>query len=224
MYNVWLPPAVFNPLTFPTMNDGSLLAEKAQFLTVDYVSTLGDSDAFTAEIIGNEYELTKLYFHPKLVGYDGKPKLMAKVRRSTRINDWFADSFMTKFVIDEIEPGLTGIEKGLTFAEAYASEFKLPSHFMVTGFEPGLDKQGNPMYRRDALSALKLQKLLKGDYEAYRSKEQSPAKSEAYRTISANVTKLFLDNLCTKPGAGLTPENEIKYRLGTLKVRVIAVV
>jgi len=204
------------------MNNDSLLAAKAQFLTVDFLSSLSESDGMTAELVGREFTIAALYPHKTLKDYNGNPKVMIKAVRDGKVNEWFAESVLTRFSVDSCEAGIT-IAKGRSFADA-ASEGVLVSRFTVTGSTPAVDRNGYAQYRRDALSALKVQKLLKGDYEAYRSKEASPEKSEAYRTIAANIEDLFLDSLCTRPNGPLTPENEAKYRLVNPTVLVAEVI
>lgn len=204
------------------MNKDSLLAAKAQFITVDYLSSLSESDGMTAELVGKEFTIEAIMPHKTLKDYNGNPKIMIKARRDGKVNEWFADSVFTRFSVDSCEAGIT-IAKGLTFAEA-AGNGTMVIRFTVTGSTPAFDRNGFAQYRRDALSALKVQKLLKNDYEAYRSKEASPEKSEAYRTIAANIEDLFLDSLCTRPGGALTPENEAKYRLVNPSVLVAEVI
>ena len=204
------------------MNKDSLLAAKAQFLTVDFLSTLSESDGMTAELVGREFTIEAVYPHKTLKDYNGNAKVMIKAARNGKVNEWFADSVLTRFSVDTCEAGIT-IPKGRSFAEVL-SDGKMVVRFTVTGSTPATDRMGYPQYRRDALSALKVQKLLKGDYEAYRSKESSPEKSEAYRTIAANIEDLFLDSLCVRPGGTLTPENEAKYRLVNPTVLVAEVI
>lgn len=193
------------------MNKDSLLAAKAQYLTVDYLSSLTEADGMTAELVGRQYTIDSVYPHKTLKDYNGNPKLMLKAVRDGKVNEWFADSVLTRFSVDSCEAGID-LPKGHTFADVLR-EGKMVIRFTVSGSTPAVDRNGYPQYRRDALSALKVQKLLKNDYEAYRSKESSPEKSEAFRTIAANVEDLFLDSLCVRPGGSLTPENEAKYRL-----------
>lgn len=204
------------------MNKDSLLAAKAQFLTVDYLSSLSESDGMTAELVGREFTIEAVYPHKTLKDYNGNPKIMIKASRNGKVNEWFADSVLTRFSVDSCEAGIS-IAKGRSFADTL-SDGMMVVRFTVTGSTPAVDRNGCPQYRRDALSALKVQKLLKGDYEAYRSREASPEKSEAYRTIAANIEDLFLDSLCTRPGGSLTPENEAKYRLVNPTVLVAEVI
>lgn len=204
------------------MNNDSLLAAKAQYLTIDYLSSISEADGMTAELVGKEFTITDLYPHKTLKDYNGNPKLMVRSARDGRTNEWFADSVFSKFTVDSCEDGIA-ITKGLSFGDA-ARNNTLVKRFTVTGAIPSFDRNGYPQYRRDALAAIKVQKLLKGDYEAYRSKESSPEKTEAYRTIAANIEDLFLDHLCTRPGGALTPENEAKYRLVNPTVLVAEVI
>lgn len=204
------------------MNNDSLLAAKAQYLTQDFLSSLSESDGMTSELIGHEYTISDLYPHKNLKDYNGNPKLMVRAVRNGKTNEWFADRMFASFSVDSCESGIS-ILKGKTFAEA-ALGGMLIKRFTVTGSKPSIDRNGYPQYRRDALAAIKVQKLLKGDYDAYRSKESSPEKTEAYRTIAANIEDLFLDHLCTRPGGPLTPENEAKYRLVNPTVLVAEVI
>jgi len=199
------------------MNNDSLIAAAKQYITVDYLSTLTDADGLTAELIGREFTLESIAPHPKLKGFNDEPKLMVKVRRKDKVNEWFADSLLTKFSVGSCDPGIS-LDLGLTYGEVFALG-KVILRFEVTGSTPAFDRMGNPMYRRDAISAVKVQKLLKGDYDAYRSREISPERTEARRLVQANIEDLFLDSLCK--GGELTPENLIKYRVVNPIIRVI---
>ncbi len=202
------------------MNNDSLIAAAKTFFTVDYLSSLTEADGFTAEMIGRMYTLESIFPHKTLKNFQDEPKIMVRARREGKVNEWFADSLLTKFVVGSCEPGIV-IEEGLTYGDVVAMG-KTIIRFAVTGGTPAMDRMGNPMYRKDALSAVKVQKLLKGDYEAYRSREQSPERTEARRLVAANIEDLFLDSLC-KSGS-LTPENMTKYRLVNPIINVCEVV
>jgi len=198
------------------MNNDSLIAAAKQYITVDYLSTLTDADGLTEELVGKMFTLESITAHAKLKNFNDEPKLMAKVRREGKVNEWFADSLLTKFTVGSCDPGIE-LAEGLTYGDVFALG-KVILRFEVTGSTPAFDRMGNPMYRRDCISAVKTQKLLKGDYEAFRSREISPERTEARRAVQANIEDLFLDSLCK--GGRLTPENEIKYRVVNPIMRV----
>lgn len=190
-----------------------------QVVTVDYMSSVTESELFCNSLVGKSFELidlpvTKSKLDPT------KEIVQIKFQGKHRNNTWFLNSFLKNAFVSSVEDGVDcPVDVDLI---QLRQDDKFVYRFTVEGFTPSIDPMGNPTYSKTALSEIKVRKLLKGDLlEAWLNKGWSDLKAEANSIIKANYSTLFRDDLC-KDGV-LTEKAEGLYRLGIIKLRVAEV-
>lgn len=201
-------------------NRDNLLAAKKALLTKDYLAALEGSELFSASLVGFEFEVVDLFNHKTQKNNNGDPIRLIKCQRPGKTNQWYLTSFIRNCEVTSVEDGVDFITGSLLHATATSDN--LVVRFKVEGFEPSEDSAGNPIYSQQVYSESKVRKFLRGAFDDYIAKGWSDAKGEA-RLRVREATGLFRDSHCDSNGV-LTAEAEAKFRLGTLKIRVIEVI
>jgi len=193
------------------------MSAKKALITVDFLSSLEASELFSASLVGKSFELIDLFTHKTQKTASGDPVRMVKCQRTGKINQWYLSSFLKNAMVSSVELNVD-CQTGLTLVQLLQQHDKLPTVFTVESFTASSDSNGNPLYSMRVYSESKVRNLLKGMMDAYLEQGWSEAKNEAIAKVRANSASLFIDELCED--GKLTKENEDKYRLGILKLRV----
>ena len=201
-------------------NRDSLLAAKKALLTKDYLAALEGSELFSASLVGFEFEVVDLFNHKTQKTANGDPIRLIKCQRPGKTNQWYLTSVMRNCEVTSVEDGVDFVTGSLLHATAVTDN--LIVRFKVEGFEPSEDQFGYPIYSMQVYSESKVRKFLKGAFDDYIAKGWSEAKGEARNRVRA-ASGLFMDSLCDEHGK-LTAEAEAKFRLGTLRIRVMEVI
>lgn len=201
-----------------SINRDSLMSAKKALITVDFLSSLEASELFSNSLVGKTFELIDLFTHKTQKTASGDVVRLVKFQRTGKINQWYLSSFLKNAMVSSAELNVD-CPTGLTLVQLLQQHDKLPSVFTIESFVASNDSNGNPLYSLRVYSESKVRSLLKGMMDSYLEQGWSDAKGEAIAKVRANSATLFIDELCDDQGK-LTKENEDKYRLGTLKLRV----